>query len=541
MEAWDVVVLGDTTAGLSAAAEAASAGASTLLLSSTSLGDHGHEGRDGISASMHETNNRGHREDTVKSGDFLCDQDIVSTITANAVAQVNLLERKGVIFNRDQKGLPKTRHAVGHSQPRTIDSGGTSSLEIHQVLEEQTMKFGVVRRGDHIPMQLVLNDFAVEGLVVIDLVNGKVVPIQCKALIIADEGFEGAFSGGKVGFGMDMALRAGISLRDMEHVINHPLFVKDTNIALPFGLLADGATLHEATGAELLTEDVNHTQVCNIVASAVQPVLDARYLGEEKQWWTSTFDLVKMRCGIDMNRSTVPIECKVDFTIGGLPVDGVGRCVVGTWSRWATGLYAAGDAACSGLHGAGLLVGNRLLDSMAIGAAAGKDAGKWTTSRPFAQTRTLVEASEQVEADLTSMMVNDDEKTHALRVGNILSAIGSHLASTKELDDASLNALKENLESVSVQAETLHLDQTSLVMNINLMEVLNVQAALRLLLASTMSSRAREESRGQFVRTDFPSSSHDFLYHITVDLAGTIGKLALKKGSGGHWILPPQE
>ena len=62
MEAWDVVVLGDTTAGLSAAAEAASAGASTLLLSSTSLGDHGHEGRDGISASMHETT-----EDIVKT------------------------------------------------------------------------------------------------------------------------------------------------------------------------------------------------------------------------------------------------------------------------------------------------------------------------------------------------------------------------------------------------------------------------------------------------------------------------------------------
>ena len=543
MEAWDVVVLGDTFAGLRAASESAAEGATTLLLSSTGLGHHGHGARDGIAAGLQEANNRGHREDTVRAGAFLSDQDVVSTISAKAISEVDYLERKGVIFHRDQKGLPKTRHAVGHHQPRCIDSGDSTSLEVHQVLEEQAMKFGVVRRGDHIPLHLVLNDFAVEGLLALDSMNGKIVPIQCKALIIADEGFEGAFSGGSVGFGMDMAFRAGISLRDMEHVISHPLCIKGTNIALPFGLLSDGATLHESSGPEISTKDLDHTALCDAISSAVQPVLDARHLGENKAWWTSTFDLVKMRSGIDMNRSTVPIECRVDFTIGGLPVDSLGRCVVGSWSRWATGLYAAGDAASSGFHGAGLLVGNRMLDSLAIASQAGRDAasGDWLSGRSFASSDRLQEAFAQMEADISAMMEEDEEKSHALRIGNIVSSIRSSLAATKEMNTQSLQQLKEELEAISVQAESLHLDQTSLVMNTNLLEVLNAQASIRMLTACTVSSLAREESRGQFKRSDFPESSHDFLYHITVDVSGQTGRLALKKGAGGHWILAPQE
>jgi succinate dehydrogenase / fumarate reductase flavoprotein subunit len=541
MEAWDVVVLGDTIAGLRAASESSAAGATTLLLSSTALGHHSHGARDGIAAGLQEANNRGHREDTVRAGGFLSDQDVVSTITASAIGEVDFLERKGVIFHRDQKGLPKTRHAVGHHQPRLIDSGDSTSLEVHQVLEEQAMKFGVVRRGDHIPLHLVLNDTAVEGLIVLDSMNGTIVPIQCKALVIADQGFEGAFSAGPIGLGMDMAFRAGLALRDMEHVLSHPLYIKGTNVALPFGLLSDGATLHEASGPELSTAETDHTSLCQVISSAVQPVLDARHLGENKVWWSSTFDMVKMRTGIDMNRSTVPLECRVDFTIGGLPIDSHGRCVVGTWSRWATGLYAAGDAASSGFHGAGLLVGNRMLDAMVIGAAAGRDAGTWVQSRSFASSKLLQEATSQVEADMSAMMVTDEEKTHALRIGNINASIRSSLAATKEMNAASLSQLKEELEALSHQAESLHLDQTSLMMNTNLHEVLCAQASIRMLAACTIASLAREESRGQFSRSDFASSSNDFLYHITVNIAGETGRLALKKGAGGHWILAPQE
>jgi succinate dehydrogenase/fumarate reductase flavoprotein subunit len=84
------------------------------------------------------------------------------------------------------------------------------------VAEEQCMRHGVIRRGDQLPMTLVHTNQSVDGIVALDMINGRLVALQCKALIIADEGFEGAFSSGIVGLGMDMAFRAGIALRDLE-------------------------------------------------------------------------------------------------------------------------------------------------------------------------------------------------------------------------------------------------------------------------------------------------------------------------------------
>jgi succinate dehydrogenase/fumarate reductase flavoprotein subunit len=100
--------------------------------------------------------------------------------------------------------------------------------------------------------------------------------------------------------------------------------------------------------------------------------------------------------------------------------------------------------------------------------------------------------------------------------------------------------LLTKLEGISHAAESLHLDQHSLVANTNLLEILRTQAAVRMVTASLQSGLARAESRGSFVREDYPESDEAFLHHNTVDHEGTLGTLALKKGAGGHWVLPPQ-
>jgi len=395
MEAWDIVVLGDGPAALRAAAEAAKGGASTLMMSPTALGQPGLSALDGLSASIQESNPRSHREDTIRCGAFLCDQDVVAEFTNTAVRQVDLLERRGVNFHRDLQGLPLVRRASGHAQPRTTDAGSATTHQVQQVGEEQAMRHGVVRRGDQVPLTLVHTDQSVDGLVVLDMTNGKVIGLQCKALIIADEGFEGAFGSGTVGLGMDLAFRAGVALRDMEFMTHHPLTVAGTDVRLPTGLLLDGAVLHEATGAPL---DVGTSplELVRAVQQAVQPVLDARQLGDSAAWWGSVFRLVQQRTGIDMNRQTVPISLAVGHTIGGLPVDQMGRCVTGTWARWFTGLYAAGDAACTGFHGAAALPGNRLLDALCAGTAAGSHAATWVASQTFTSTESLNAAVEKL-------------------------------------------------------------------------------------------------------------------------------------------------
>jgi len=539
MEAWDVVVLGDGPAALYAAAEAAKGGASTLLMSSTGLGNPGMASLDGLSSSLQETNNRSHREDTIRCGAFLCDQDIVAETTSGANKHVDLLERRGLNFRRDQQGLPMVRKALGHTQPRTSDAGSGTALGLQQVAEEQCMRHGVVRRGDQVPLTLVHTNQSVDGIVVLDMINGRLIGIQCKALILADEGFEGAFSTGVVGLGMDMAFRAGLPLRDMEFMTHHALVIKGTNIYLPTGLLNDGAQLHEASGAPIETAGKSSLEVTEAVLAAVQPVLDARQMGQATSWWSSLFRTVAQRTGIDMNRQTVPLAPTVGHTIGGLAVDGEGRCVLGAWSRWFTGLYAAGDAACTGLHGAAALAGNRLLDALTSGASAGQSAAAWVADRKFSTAHSLEAALAEAEADLSTMM-EENERTHVVRCGTVITNLQTAMASTTTYSQASMEALVTKLESVSLSAESLHLDQHSLIANTNLLEILRTQAAVRMVTASVQSGLARQESRGSFVREDYPESDDDFLHHSTVDLHGTVGKLAVKKGAGGHWVLPPQ-
>jgi len=490
MEAWDIIVLGDGPAALYAAAEAAKGGASTLMMSATGLGNPGNAALEGLSAPIQEANNRSHREDTIRAGGFLCDQDIVSETTAGAIKHVDLLERRGLNFRRDQQGLPLVRKAPGHAQQRTIDAGSATSNGLQHVAEEQCMRHGVIRRGDQLPLTLVHTDQSVEGIVALDMINGRLIGLQCKALIIADEGFEGAFSSGVVGLGMDMAFRAGAPLRDMEFMTHHTLAIKDTNIVLPAGLLNDGAALHEGSGAPIEIVGKSSLEITQAVQAAVQPVLDARNMGESAAWWGSVFRLVKQRTGIDMNRQTVPLFSTVGHTIGGLPVDAMGRCVVGTWSRWFTGLYAAGDAACTGLHGAAALPGNRLLDALTSGASAGQSAAQWVGERKFSTSARLEGALAQTQADLSAMMQSESEG-HVVRTGSVMASLHAALASTPTFDEASMNGLLTKLETVALAAESLHLDQTSLIANTNLLEILRVQAAVRMVTASVGRSCCR--------------------------------------------------
>jgi succinate dehydrogenase / fumarate reductase flavoprotein subunit len=539
MEAWDVIVLGDGPAALHAAAEAAKEGANTLLMSATGLGEPGMAPLTGLSASLQESNNRSHREDTIRCGEFLSDQDMVSTTTAKAVKIVDLLERRGLNFRRDAQGLPMVRKALGHSQPRNVGAGSTTARELQQISEEQCMRHGVIRRGDQIPLTLVHNNQTVTGIIALDMVNGRVIGLQSKAVIIADEGFDGAYTSGISGLGMDMAFRAGVPLRDMEFVMKHPLVIKGTNLFLPLDLLSDGARVHEGSGAPIEVNTMSPIEACAAIEAAVQPVLDAREMGSNAAWWGSIFRLVQQRTGIDMNRQTVALEPLAGHTIGGLPVDLNGRCVVNTWARWFTGLYAAGDAACTGMHGAAALPGNRMLDGLCSGLAAGAHAGQWVKGRTFGSPDALTSSLEQSSADLSAML-GDGEGTHVVRCGTVMASVRAALAATSDYTHDSLSNLLTKLESASVAAESIHLDQASLIANTNLLEIFRTQASVRMLIASTQSGMARKESRGTFQRSDFESSNEDLLHHNTVDHLGSIGTLALKKGEGGHWVLPPQ-
>ena len=137
-------------------------------------------------------------------------------------------------------------------------------------------------------------------------------------------------------------------------------------------------------------------------------------------------------------------------------------------------------------------------------------------------------------------MMEAGDATHVVRCGTVLANLSAALASCSSLTADTMTNLLTKLEQLSITAESLHLDQRSLIANTNLLEILRAQAAVRMMMASVQSGLARQESRGVFQREDFPETNQDFLHHITVAQDGTTGTLAVKKGAGGHWVLPPQ-
>ncbi|MGB1365654.1 MAG: FAD-binding protein [Candidatus Poseidoniaceae archaeon] len=540
MEAWDVVILGDGPAALSAAAQASKDGASVLMMSSTGLGDAGMDAMDGIACHIQEESNRGHREDTIKMGAFLCDQDIVAEQTTKALRIVDLLERRGVNFRRDAKGIVKGHYASGHSKPRLCNAGDSTNREIQQILEEQCMKHGVTRRGDQVPLELIHTDYSINGLIAIDMLNGRILSIQCKALVVADGGFEGAFTNGSTSLGMDLAFRAGAPLRNMEFIAETPLGVVGTNLVIPQSILSDGATLHTPSGAVLETTPSTPTsEICSKMHEAGTTVLDARNLGENADWWAVLFDTIKQRTSIDMNRQTVEVAPVASHTLGGLPTDEYGRVVLQSWARWFTGLYAAGSASSSGLHGADVLQGNRLLDALAVGEAAGSHAAEWIEKRKFTGASSLEDAHGLAEAELS--MLGGESEGPVQRLNPVLTGVKEILSSlqTPATVAADYDNASEMLEQLSLKAEQLYCDQTSLIANQNLLEILRTQAAIRMSQAYVRSASMRTESRGLHQRSDFTESDDEQLHHTLVFSDGNNTTLALRKGPSGNWILPP--
>jgi succinate dehydrogenase/fumarate reductase flavoprotein subunit len=409
-------------------------------------------------------------------------------------------------------------------------------------MEEQCMRHGVVRRSDQVPLRLVHSGQRVQGLVVADLTGGRVLGLQSKAVIFADEGASNVATTGRGTYGLALSLDAGLPLRDMEFLASTPLGVRDTSMTLPLGLLADGATVCESDGTPLeLGDDL--TSAANAVRTAKEPVIDLRDLGEARPWYDATFRMLSQRLGIDADRQTVAIEARAYASLGGVAVDEEGRAVIGSWSRWFTGLYAAGGTACTGLHGAGLLPGNLVLDALTSGRAAGASAAAWLVDQSHAGSKAVAGAVEEAEADIAAMMAPAESEGGVVRTGAVTSAVSALISSTFDGGTSAdeLESALAHIETLALAAEALHLDDTSLVANANFEAALAAQHGVQLARVMLQSAISRTESRGVHVRHDHPDTDADQMHHTLISADGTTDTLAVRKGVSGHWVLAPTE
>lgn len=242
-----------------------------------------------------------------------------------------------------------------------------------------------------------------------------------------------------------------------------------------------------------------------------------------------------------MSKQTIPLSTQVSTTLGGITTDEFGRAISSKWSRWFTGLYAAGDAACSGVHGAGMVAGNRLLDALAGGSAAGEHAAEHAAKVSFTGRSALEVQLGSAEADLDFEMAGVEEGP-VQRTGAIFSKLSEIMNSKagSSRNEAGLQAAVKELETLESAADKIHIDDNTLLFNTNLLEALRLKAAIRLSKSTIQCAISRTESRGTHQRTDYTERDSEQIHHTLVDKNGITSTLAIRKGGSGTWVLSPE-
>ena len=505
-----VVIVGTGIAGL-IAAQRASKNHDVVLVTKSRLSESNTRyAQGGIAVALFPDDSvESHIADTMRAGAGLCDPVAVDVLCAEGPQRVRDLIALGVAFDREEGELVRG-HEAAHSSRRVLHAGGDAT----GFAIESALLRAVRRRVIDVHEHTFVTDLVVEGEAVhgVDVIaaDGQTHRILADAVVLASGGAGQMFlhttnPAVATGDGIATAWRAGAAVSDLEFYQFHP-----TALALPGNHLiseavrGEGAVLRDADGerfmvdvhpdAELAPRDV----VARGIAAAMarqggRPVvLDATALGAE--FLRRRFPGITAACaerGLDWTEAPVPVTPAAHYAMGGIRTDVDGRTTL-------PGLFAVGEATCTGVHGANRLASNSLLESLVFAWRAAD-----ALEVEGAPLQIATDASSAVEPSAGSTPVNRDELRELLwqRAGLERDAAGLRNAA------AVLAGWRADDPTPAGREDANLLDLGRLL----------VHAALR-----------REESRGAHYRTDFPEprdewahSVHDALPVDSRPLAGT--------------------
>ena len=513
----DIVVIGGGFSGMRAAIAARDAGADVALVSkvhplrSQSSGAHS-----GINAALGPDDTwQSHADDTVKSGDYLSDQDAVEIMCQEAIRDVVQLERMGVIFSRDDQGRIDVMPFAASSRPRTCYVGDSAGHIIMQVLYEQLLKRRVRTYDEWFVTSLLVEDGVCRGAIAQDMSSGNLQPFYAKAVVLATGGLGRMYQPSTSAFtatadGVALAYRAGAPLMDMEMVQYHPTTLKGRGVVITEAARGEGAYLVNKEGDRFMSsyapqamEMAARDLCCRAVETEITAgrgdecvFLDFRHLDKDRieDRLPETRLLVKNLAGIDLEKEMVPVQPAMHRPIGGIQTDVRGATTM-------PGLYAAGECACVGVHGANRLGGNSLLECIVFGRRAGEAAGEYAKDTPLQRASESLLADEQGRVEDMAARNGGEDTIGSLRrelastmhrkAGAYRSRVG-----LRGVAD-SINDLRERYTGVGVPSTggAYNPSIPTLLELGNMLDVAQVIAACGL---------ARQESRGAHFRTDYP-------------------------------------
>ena len=374
---FDVLVLGSGVAGLSAAVRLAGSSSLGVLTKGVLSQSATRWAQGGVAAVLggDEDSTDLHLADTLAAGAGLCDEEAVRILVNEGPGRVHELIALGVEFDREATGSLSLAREGGHSRPRVVHAGGAATgAEVERALVDATYRSaGAVLEG-WFALDLLVEGGRCVGVTALPPAGAEAVEVRANHVVLATGGAGQLFSvttnpAESTGDGVAMALRAGVPTADVEFVQFHPTALHHP--AMPRPLLSEalrghGALLRDREGErfvdELAPRDVvSRAMAARMVEQGVDHLwLDATGLERFSQRFP-TIAASLASIGLDPQSDWLPIAPAAHHLSGGVVTD--------LWGATALpGLWAVGEVACTGVHGANRLASNSLLEGMVFGA-----------------------------------------------------------------------------------------------------------------------------------------------------------------------------
>ena len=465
-----------------------------------------------------------HFMDTIEGGKWLNDQDLAWTLVTGAQERIRELENElGCFFDRNEDGTVHQKAFAGQTFDRTVHKGDLTGIEIINRLAEQVWSRGLNRLEDHRAVELIRcrDESAVSGVLMIDMRTGGFLFVRARAVLLATGGGPTMYryhtpSGDKTCDGMAMALRAGLTLRDMEMVQFHPtgLLAGDetrmTGTVLEEGLRGYGAYLLDGDGERFMDryDDRGERATRDIVSRAMFAEIRADKVGPLGGLYLSMghLDGAEIRrqfrgmvercadCGFDLVSGRVEVVPTAHYMMGGVEFEADCKTAV-------PGLFAAGEDT-GGVHGANRLGGNGVANSTVFGGIAGDTIGAWVNADGALHDpdKTAIEAAIDLCRTPLGQPRGDLEEVRDRLSSIMWDDVGIFR------DAASLDSAEDALVSLEAGLDGIGVASGDLAYNLTWHDWMNLKNLILMSRAITAAAKGRVDSRGAHYRADFPDS-----------------------------------
>ncbi len=539
---WDVIVVGAGAAGLMTCLELPASLKVLLLNRNTSKVSSSRWAQGGIASVIRQDDSFDlHANDTLKAGDGLCDFQAVEMLVKEAPVCVDRLQNLGMIFDQSSDQLATTLEAA-HSRRRVLHVKDRTGRALVEVLEDhiENEKNILHCRGVRVTKLLIENEEC-KGVQVLDGAN--LYFIQARAVVLATGGGGHLFTNTtnpaqSSGEGIALAWKAGAAIEDLEFVQFHPTALKFYGapcFLISEALRGEGAILVDKNGEspvknlkdrDLATRDqVSRAIMKNMHDNNIDHVgLDLRYIDPEKI--VERFPTILSRCldyGVNPLNEVIPVAPAAHYWMGGVKTDL-------NASTTRKGLYAVGEVASTGVHGANRLASNSLMECLVF---ARKMSSIVLNDRPkfarFDRSFQKFDIQDPKEDQISKIAEKIDElrKLCWSNLGVSRNKINMRKFLQKTQDDMAQlqkNDLLNNLEKIKLDQTIKFSERNRRALNL-LLDLKNRQITTITLLNACLF---REESRGGHYRVDFPEKDKNWECHTRQKLDQTIKKRFIK-------------